>query len=537
MITFLEKEFPVNILFLPSNIQISVEEGTTLLAAIYEAGLMVDASCGGHGKCGKCKVLVTKGNDRKFEKEEVLILSEKEREQGIRLACFMRVKEDTCVLLPDLYKEKEESICVEDVATEESQPRKLGLALDVGTTTMEYVVLDLENGSPIIKDKFYNSLRKYGADVIARISACQGDDSKVKILQQELIEGLKHHLSTTLACLNLSMQCIIRTVVVGNTAMCHFFTGLSPYKLAKAPFQTDYLGGDIKLARELGLPFGDKATLEILPMIGGHIGADTVGCLAELQMNKMEGYHLLVDIGTNGELVLKGEDILVACSTAAGPAFEGGSMAYGMCAGLGAINKVFYQNKIIKLQVGGNVKPVGLSGTGILDGIAALYKAGIVDNTGYLKEEYCSKDPVTGQMGYALYGDEDSGIYITRQDIRQFQLAKAAISAGIKILLMEADLSVQQLSGIWIAGAFGTHLNLENAMLLGLLPFFQLTRYHQIGNAALSGAIKRIKDQVSTEELRELTKGIQRVELADLKQFKQIFLEEMGFKGEISSLL
>lgn len=519
----------MNVLFLPSNIQMSVEEGTFLLSAIYEAGLMVDASCGGHGTCGKCKVLVTKGNDRKYEKEEELILSDKERERGIRLACLMQIKEDTCVLLPDLYKEKEKSVYVADVVCENRKPRKLGLALDVGTTTMEYAILDLEDSVLIVKDKFYNSLRKYGADIMSRISACQGDISKVKKLQQELIEELKYHLSNTLSRLNLSMQEIIKTVVVGNTAMCHFFTGLSPEKLAKAPFKTDYMGGDIKLANELGLPFGDKATVEILPIIGGHIGADTIGCLVELKMNKMEGYHLLVDIGTNGEIVLKGEDLLVACSTAAGPAFEGGSMAYGMCAGLGAINKVLYQNKKIKLQVGGNVKPVGLSGTGILDAIAALYKAGIVDSTGYLKEEYCEKDPITGQLGYELYRDEESSIYITRQDIRQFQLAKAAISAGIKLLLSETNLKVQQLSGIWIAGAFGTHLNLDNAMLIGLLPDTQLTRYHQIGNAALSGAIIRLKDQVSREELRELTKGIQRLELADLKEFKQIYLEEMVF--------
>ena len=520
----------MNVLFLPSNKQISVETKVTLLTAIKKAGLQIEAPCGGHGSCGKCKVLVTKGNDFIYAPEELNSLSSEERNRGFRLACRMLIHEDTCVILSESEPSVNQSIDHADILRQDNHKRKLGLALDVGTTTVEYVVIDLTNGSMLMKDQFYNPQRKYGADVIARISACIEDESNVKLLQQELIQELNNRLKDKLEKLQTAPTCIRKVVLVANTTMCHIFTGHNPDKLARAPFQPDYMGGSIQPAKELGLSLADGATIEVLPFIGGHVGADTVGCLATLELDKMNGYHLLVDIGTNGEMVLVGKDKLLACSTAAGPAFEGGSIAYGMCLGPGAINKVLYERNEIRLQVEGGVRPIGISGTGIIDTMAALLQAGIMDSTGYLKEEFCTIDPMTGLMGYGLYLDTERGVYITRQDIRQLQLAKAAISTGIKVLLDMAGIPIQKISGIWIAGAFGTHLNLENAVLIGLIPATQSDRYHQVGNAALSGAIKRLKKQVTMKELKTLAYQVMHVELADKEEFKQIFLDNIDFQ-------
>ncbi len=519
----------MNVLFMPSNIRISVESDTTVLAAIYETGLWVDAPCGGHGKCGKCRVLVTKGNSKEYSTEEMRCLSQEERNKGVRLACKMIIKEDTCVILSDIENQVNHSVEDKRVLGKDSKKCEYGLALDIGTTTVEYMVLNLVDGSVMTRDRFYNPQRKYGADVIARISAWLEDQSKVQRMSHELIVNLEERLKDKLNLLDLNPKCIRKAVVVANTAMCHFFTGRSPDKLARAPFQPDFLGGTIQFTEELGLSLADKATVEILPIVGGHIGADTVGCLTALEFDKMAGFHLLVDIGTNGEIVLKGPDCLLACSTAAGPAFEGACMTYGMCAGPGAINKVLYGANGVRFQVEGNVRPVGLSGTGIIDAVAAMLKAGIMDSTGYIKEEYCAVDPVSEQEGYCLFQDNMGGVYITRQDVRQLQLAKAAISAGIKTLLKVAEVKIQDLSGIWIAGAFGTQLNLENAMQLKLLPSLDITRYHQIGNGALLGAIKRIRNQVTMEELKSLANRVQHIELAEDKGFNQTFLDNIQF--------
>ena len=519
----------MNVLFIPSNIQISVEPDTTVLAAIYKTGLWVDAPCGGHGNCGKCRVLVTKGNSKEYSIEEMRCLSQEEKNKGVRLACKMIIKEDTCVILSDLENQVNQSM--EDIRVLDKDRKKCeyGLALDIGTTTVEYMVLNILDGAVVCKDRFYNPQRKYGADVIARIGACLDDQSKVQEMSHELISTLEERLKDKLYLLDLSPKCIRKAVVVANTAMCHFFTGHSPDKLARAPFQPDYWGGNIQFTEELGLSLADKATVEILPIVGGHIGADTVGCMAALEFDKMTGFQLLVDIGTNGEIVLKGSDCLLACSTAAGPAFEGACMTYGMCASPGAINKVLYGDNGISFHVEGNVRPVGLSGTGIIDAVATMLKAGIMDSTGYLKEEYCVVDPVTEQEGYCLFQDNLGGVYITRQDIRQLQLAKAAISAGIKTLLKVAEVKIEDLSGIFIAGAFGTQLNLENAMQLKLLPTIDITRYHQIGNGALSGAMKRIRNQVTMEELKSLASQVQHIELAEDKGFNQTFLDNIQF--------
>lgn len=518
----------VNVVFLPANKKVTVEYDTTLLEAIRSAGLWVDAPCGGNGSCGKCLVLVSKGNDYEYTLEEEKILSKEEKSKGIRLACCMKIKREICVILEKVEEQVPQFANIAAIKT--LKHKELGLALDIGTTTVEYIILALQDETILARGRFYNPQRKYGADVIARISACIKEESLVSQMRQELILDLTKQLREALKSQGLHLTDIKKTVVVANTTISHLFTGRDPRKLSMAPFQPDYMGGSIQPAIELGLPFSQDATVEILPFIGGHIGADTVGCLASLKMEQLSGWHLMVDIGTNGEMVLKGKDTFMACSTAAGPAFEGASMTYGMCQGSGAIKKVMNGTDGIQFDVEGGVRPVGLSGTGMIDGIATLVKSKIIDTSGYLKEEYSEVDLASGQVGFCLYKDAQGGIYITRQDIRQFQLAKAAIRAGIQMLLQKAKVKVQELSGIWIAGAFGTHLNLDNAMYLGLLPTIEVTRYHQIGNAALSGAIARLKEQVSRDELLSLAQSIEHVELATMVEFNQTFLGNISLK-------
>lgn len=521
----------MNILLLPEQRQIAVESGTTLLQAMRQDGVWIEAPCGGHGTCGKCKVRVTKGNNYEFTGEELTRLSKQERDEGMRLACCMKVIEDTCVILPprkyDQNIDNENKQQIE--YTREVSGTSLGLAIDVGTTTVEYCVLNLKSGTMIARKRFYNPQRQYGADVIGRISYIGESDEKGKILQQELVHTIMDNLNEQMGNMGLTTKEIKKIVVVANTTMCHIFTGHNPKALAKAPFQPDYLGGSVHSAKELGFFVADNATVEVLPIIGGHIGADTMGCLGTLQLDKLQGNHLLVDIGTNGEMVCIGEGGLVACSTAAGPAFEGAAITYGMSAEAGAITKVIFENNKIKFQVEGGVKPVGISGSGIIDLVATLKKAGILDSTGYLKEEYCSVDPLTGQEGYCLFekDNEEPGIFLTRQDIRQLQLAKAAIAAGITVLLDHINIEPKDLTGIWLAGAFGTHLNLENAMAIGLLPRVEASKYHQVGNAALQGAIRKLKGEITMDEMKELASQVTRVELADMEQFRQIFINNI----------
>ena len=515
----------MKILFMPVNKYCNVEPGVTLLSVIHREGLPIQASCGGHGTCGKCKVLVTKGNDREYTKEEIEYLSVRERNKGVRLACAMRITSDTCVILNDEVEQME----TVSEPLQATMSKELGLALDVGTTTVEYAVLDMEDGSVVLKDRFYNPQRVYGADVIARISYCAEDDSKVKQLQGILMKALEESLHNKFGEIGLAVKHISKVVVVANTTMCHLFTGRNPRLLAKAPFQANYMGGSIESAKELGLALKEGAEVEVLPAIGSHVGADTLGCLVALDFEKKMGNHLLIDIGTNGEIVFKGNNNLLACSTAAGPAFEGASLHYGMCAGIGAINRAELLGDTISYQTIGGGEPRGISATGIVDVVAALRKADIIDKIGYVKEEFCEIDPATGEKGYCLYRKGQGGIYISQKDIRQLQLAKAAIYAGISTMLNLAGIRPQELNGIWLTGAFGTALNLVNAMQIGLLPVIEIINCHQCGNAALSGAIMRVLSKVSKESLDNLAKQVKHVELSETEEFKETFIEKIEF--------
>ena len=509
----------MKVTFLPAMRHVDVPVGCTLLEAAQEAGIYIEASCGGHGSCGKCKVQVTKGNRKDFSEAELVKLTEEERDRGVRLACHVKIEEEMCVIAKGAMEMKNK-ISMPQRQERRDKRRVLGIAMDIGTTTVELQIYDMETKRRVIGDRFMNPQRVYGADVVSRITYCNKRPERVEQLQTLLICSCNESINKMVKSIGASAEEIEKIVVVCNTTMSHILVGESVDTLAKAPFAMSFAGGRTFSSAELPFFMSQHGKVEVLENIGGHVGSDAFGCILALGLCNKPGTHLLLDIGTNGEMVLAKDGVLSACSTAAGPAFEGAGIAYGMCAGAGAITKVAYdERRGFSLHVVENMVPVGISGSGVIDALACMLRKGVMDETGYIPEKYLIPAQGSTQRGYPLYQDssgKENHILLTREDIRQIQMAKAAIYAGAMSLLEKEGVSLNELDTIYLAGAFGSHIDVVNAMQIGLLPRINVSKVKEVGNAALMGA-------------KEVAKGIHHIELAEYESFKEKFIVSMNF--------
>lgn len=534
----------MKVTFLPSFSHVEVEQGTTLLDAIRKTELSLEASCGGNGTCGKCKVQVTKGNTKAYSKEEHIKLSEEEKQKGIRLACHCKVEEDMCVILNNWSSESDtrwnwrEKEGGDNTTQRKASKKRLGIAMDIGTTTVELQVYDLETGLRLVGDRFMNPQRVYGADVISRITYCYNQPERVQQLRKGLLAKCNEAIEKAIHTLRMSVEWIEKIVIVCNTTMSHILVGESVDTLAKAPFEMKYYGGTEFSKRELPFLLAEEGRIHILHNIGGHVGADTFGCVLALGLHEKKGTYLLMDIGTNGEMVLAKDGELYACSTAAGPAFEGAGITYGMCAGPGAITKVTLGGQSetgeekFRLQVIGNTIPAGISGSGIIDALACMLRAGIMDYSGFVSEEYVQENKDGSHKGVVLYKDKaknENTLLVTREDIRQIQMAKAAIFAGAMSLLEIRGVAIEELDGIYLAGAFGSHIDISNSIQIGLLPTVDITKIQEVGNAALQGAKEVLVGKYDQIVQKQILDQLHHIELAEYEFFKEKFIHSMNF--------
>ena len=394
-----------------------------------------------------------------------------------------------------------------------------GVAFDIGTTTIVGSLIDLKNATVLAVAAATNPQNVYGADVISRITHASQAEDGLKQLQGKVIDAANQIVRQLLKQSGIARDRVYEITAVGNTTMSHLFMGIDPTYLAPAPFIPAFSRALEVEASQLGLNINPSGKVLFLPNIAGYVGSDTVGVILATNMDRRKDNCAAIDIGTNGELVLAAGGRLMACSTAAGPAFEGAEIKHGMRAAAGAIEAVNYSNGNLEIKTIEDSPACGICGSGLIDAAAALLQAGLIEPTGRFvnpeENPECIPKEFLGrlrpsQVGYefvltpAAESETGEDIVLTQGDLRELQLAKGAIYAGLMILLKEADLKISDLDQVLLAGAFGNYVRKESALTIGLLPAIPPEKIVAVGNAAGDGSRMALASQTMRTALASL---------------------------------
>ncbi|MEN6350947.1 MAG: ASKHA domain-containing protein [Syntrophomonas sp.] len=410
-----------------------------------------------------------------------------------------------------------------------------GLALDLGSTSLFAALLDLETCEILAVATRNNMQRVYGADIVSRISYCLENEDGLEKMQRILVNNLNDMIEEITRDSGTSANYIYRLTAVGNPVMLHFLMGLNTSGFAFAPYAGLFVNELSYRAEQLGLNVNPGAELLLLPQVSGFVGADTIACLLTLPQRRSERF-LLIDVGTNGEIVVSDRGKMWAASAAAGPAFEGGNIKSGMRAGNGAIDKAYLsEENRIEVNVLGEGPAKGICGSAVIDIVACLLKASYIDRKGTI-------DPVASDCLNVRQGERGAEILLAenhslssqpvvfnQEDIRQVQLAKGAIRTAIDILMKEASLEYKDLDKVYLAGSFGNYLDPENTILIGMIPPVKREIVKNIGNAAGEGAVAALLSKTKRQEARQLNEQIRYVELARHAGFQKTFLNNLDF--------
>ena len=570
--------------FVRENIEIEMEDGASVLEAEIRAGLRPDAPCGGLGKCGKCLVkingevvkacqvrisegetcvvetldragsekILTDGFNREVVFEPGLRMVQVELEKarpGEKRSDWQRLLDELAEMDSDVEPERMEvdlKLAGElygmrrdsddwyviysgrrILEMRKQAGRRCLAAFDIGTTTIAGYLLDSEDGRMLAVESRMNPQAQYGADVIMRANYAleHGTD----VLSRCIREAVNEMLGVLAGDAGISREDIFQVCIVGNTCMHHLFLGISPASLVHAPYTPAVSERLVLNAGDYGLDVQRKAELIMLPDIAGYVGADTCGCLLALRQDQKDEISLMIDIGTNGEMVLGNRNRLVTCSTAAGPAFEGAKIECGMRGAAGAVDHVKYENGKWDYTTVGNQPAVGLCGSGLIDLVAGLLDAGMLDENGALSSGQ-EKQGVFMLVPLEQAGNE-RGVYLTQKDIGEVQLAKAAIAAGIQMLMKRLGITEEEICSVYIAGAFGNYMDPVSAGKIGLLPAALVKKVKPVGNAAGEGAKIALVNEREMLEMDELVGKFDFVELADSGDFQDYFIDELGFEA------
>ena len=568
---------------LKENVSIEVEKGSILLDAIRDANIKLETPCNAMGFCGKCKV-IARGDLSQPSDEERKIIDENKNE---RLSCMAVILGDTDVELINSEKElktinkgfsidvsidspvrniklpkiqKESSLpyvdylgyCLDSVQLyrklsklEEGDPEEiwgvvfedklldindhekdvLGLAIDIGTTGISYYLIELSTGKTIEKLSSLNPQTQYGGDVLTRITYCmENPDGAVK-LQELIVEETNNSIKDLLGTL-FNKEDIYHIMISANTTMVHLLLGISPISLAKSPYRPIFLNTkDIK-AKDISIEVNDEAILSIIPAASSYVGGDIVsGIMSSDFKNNEEA--LFIDIGTNGEMAVLKNGKIISTSTAAGPALEGMNIECGCRAEIGAIEKFHIDEDFnISYTTIGDEKPIGICGSGLIDIAGALVERNIIMKSGRWNKDL---DPKVKKrlVDKKFYITED--LYISQKDIRQIQLAKGAIAAGVILMLEEIGLEIEMISKVYIAGSFGYHVNPHNIKRIGLIPKGFNGEIVFLGNTSLEGARLALINKECFKDLDNIKKDMKVIELSLKKNFQDVFVSQLNF--------
>jgi len=486
----------------PLGREIEVASGARLQDVLFPHG--VEFPCGGQGRCRGCRVRVLKGELRETG-EAAKPLSGDERADGWRQVCRCQAEGDVTLELAQW----EAAILGDDSQFEFHAREGCGIAIDLGTTTLIGQLVDLRNGNVLAVRSGLNPQARHGADIMTRIEFAQTDEGRRKLVT--LIRSqLGELVGELVVAAKIESAAVNRVTLVGNTVMHHLFCGFDLRPLAQVPFETPALDQVGYRSTELGWKLGEKCEIRFLPCIGGFVGSDVLGGIIATGMADSEELIALVDLGTNGEIVVGNRDGILCASTAAGPAFEGARISMGMRAATGAISRVESRDGRLHCHVLGDGRPRGICGSGLVDAVAAGLKLDLIRPNGRL--------PAGADL--SLVGD----VRLTQGDLRELQLAKGAIAAGLRILQQRRG---GELARVDVAGAFGNYLNLESARRIGLIdhpPEF----VHPVGNTALRGA-KMALFEDETDAWESVRRKIEHVGLGSDPEFMDVYVGEMNF--------
>lgn len=407
----------------------------------------------------------------------------------------------------------------------------LGLAGDLGSTKLALYLIDLVSGTTLAKSGTMNPQISFGEDVVNRIAYAMKHHDGRETLQNRLVQTINETVLDLCKETSTSPDWIVDVVMVGNTAMHHFFAGLPIEQLGQSPYLAS-VGQAIRFhAGLIGLNCMPGASVYMPPNLAGFVGADHIATLLSADSWHGDETILTMDIGTNTEISLLNQGRLSSCSCASGPAFEGAHIRHGMRAAPGAIERVQIQNGNIAYSTIGGEPPVGICGSGILEVVSEMMMAGIIDNRGAFSKTSGMVDWSTGKGQFILVSTQNSEnekeIVITRNDINQIQLAKSAIRAGVEILLSNAGISSSAIDRFLIAGAFGTYLDVQHSIKIGMFPDIPITRFSQIGNAAGVGACKLLLSKEERQKADEIASRMNYVELTTHPNFLETYIHHM----------
>ncbi|MRS11918.1 MAG: DUF4445 domain-containing protein [Actinobacteria bacterium] len=521
--------------FEPTGRTVTVPVGSTLLEAVRAAGLPIDAPCGGTGTCGSCRVHAEGAVDAATH-GELELLGGAGVAAGKRLACRARVSGDAVVTLDEPSREARVVTSASQAPLEVEPPASRGIealgplagvAVDVGTTTVAVQLLDLRTGQVLASEGDLNAQRTLGADVLSRVAyASAGGSAELQGLISGQVETM---IGEALGASALSEESLVEGIVVGNTAMTGLLLGADVSALGEAPYADAPTGAVRVAAYEIGMDSLPSLDLDILPGASAFVGSDITAGLVATRLAERVAPTLLLDLGTNGEIVVAAHGEFIAASTAAGPALEGASIECGMRAETGAIERVSFDGGRLELGVIGDGEPKGICGSGLLDLVAVLLDEGVLDATGAFAD-------TSGSLGTRLAERDGVRVFevlgevvLTQKDVRQVQLAVGAVRTGIDLMLADVDLRPEAVVSVVVAGGFGFHVRADSLVRVGLIPAMWRDRVDFAGNTALAGARMALVNSATRDRAHEIVSRMRTIDLAAHPDFQQRFLAALAF--------
>jgi len=496
----------------PTNVELIADAGTPLRDLLFEQG--VEFPCGGHGRCRGCKVRVLEGKVAVNE-AQLHHLKPQEIENGWRLACQCTLDDNLVIEL----RQWDAAILSNDTAFEFSPRPGLGVAVDLGTTTLVAQLLDLSTSHVLAVRTALNGQARYGADVMSRVGFSVAEKGQKKL--EEIIRSqIGKLINDLIFAAQVNAAEIVDVAIVGNTVMYHIFCGIDLEPMSHYPFVPVQDGMQVFNAADLGWSINPQAVVHFLPCLGSFVGSDITAGVVATGIHESAELVGLVDLGTNGEIVIGNRDRMLCTSTAAGPAFEGARISMGMRASTGAISEVFLQDGAVQCRVLGNTEPRGICGSGLVDAVAVGLDMGTIRMTGRLNADDKSS---SGERAWMLCAP----VALSQTDIRELQLAKGAIAAGIHLLLQQWGATENDLTKLYLAGAFGNYISRNSAKRIGLLKF-PLEIVQAAGNTALLGA--KLGLFINDESIyARIRSKMTHVGLNEDPNFQDAFVDEMTF--------
>ncbi len=552
------------IVFQPDGKRGSFPEKTTVLEAARVLGVDINSICGGTGACGKCIVQVISGKLPPSKAVEEKYIGATGLKNGFRLGCLLRIIDDMVIKVPKESRTGTQRLQTEGLDTfveldpmvsrvvdgnstailydgekirrlEPEDARILGFAVDIGSTKLAGYLMDLSTGKMIAVSTVMNPQIPYGEDIISRIAVAIQSPEKQDVLHKTLVEGVKHLLHDACVKAGKSPEEVYDIVLVGNTVMQHFVLGTDTYPLSRNPFMPEDMGHRNLKPHVLNL--SPNGRVHVPPLIAGFIGADCVAATLATGIHNTIELSFLMDIGTNTEIVVGKRDHMVACSCASGPAFEGAHINHGMRAASGAIEGVWISPESLepRIKVIDDSRAVGICGSGLIDLLSEMLKTGIMDSSGRIIDRN-SIPRIRKQDGVSEYvvawrrdTGIDSDIVITQLDVREPQKGKAAIFSGSRMLMKKMGVSPGDFKKIYMAGAFGTYINRESALNIGMIPEFSLQDIEQVGNAAGTGARMALLSRKARREAQGIREKTDYIELATSKGYNKEYIDALMF--------